>query len=445
MKKAVVVVVVLLALVVWLVLSRGPEEAGPAAPGEGEGAGPPSVTEAGEISFMIGGSPREFSWWEKILDRFEAKTGVTVNMVRLPADTDQKKQSMLLALRAEQADPDVLLMDVAWIGQMAAADWLEPLDARGVDAAAYFPKIVDLADTHQRDLIALPVYVDAGMLYYRTDLLESYGFDGPPETWSELRDMAAKVQAGERDENPDFWGYVWQGAQYEGLICNALEVFVSAGGGFFDDRMRPVVDSAPNRRALAYMVSLVQDAEVSPPNTYTDMKEEEVRILFQNGNACFERNWPYARRLHAEEDSAVQGRFGMATLPSFPDHESASTLGGWHMGVSRFSDNKDAAARFVEFVTSYGTQKDMLRELGLNPGRPDVYEDEELLTEEPALRTLRDVFMQAVPRPQVPYYSAVSAVLQNHINAALAGQESPDEALAAAQREIEEIVRDHAQ
>ena len=73
-------------------------------------------------------------------------------------------------------------------------------------------------------LLALPITMDAGILYYRTDLLKKYGYRAPPQTWDELGKMARVIQTGERRAGKnDFWGFAWQGEEGESLTCNALE------------------------------------------------------------------------------------------------------------------------------------------------------------------------------------------------------------------------------
>jgi multiple sugar transport system substrate-binding protein len=395
------------------------------------------------LTFHVGGTPNELAYWETLAREFTEETGVDVQLLRSTTQTEQRKQSILVALRGQKADPDVMLMDVAWIGQMAASGWLEPLAPHGVDQSLFFERIIKLADTHEGKLVGVPLYVDGGLLYYRTDLLRQYGFAGPPETWEQLRLMASKVQAGERPRNGDLWGYVWQGAQYEGLVCNALEVFLSAGGGFLDESGKPILNSPQNVRALSTMVGFIHEDPISPPNTFTDMKEDEVRSQFQVGDAVFERNWPYAWALHNAHDSPVKGKFGIAPLPHFPDHRSASTLGGWHVSLSRYSDRKADAAKFIQYITSYEVQKRLARDLGWNPGRTDVYDDAELNESYPALSQLRGIFANAAPRPTVPYYSEMSTALQRSLNAALAGTMSAQEALEQAQKEVSAIVEQY--
>jgi multiple sugar transport system substrate-binding protein len=377
-----------------------------------------------------------------MVEEFEAKQKIQVRLIRQSTDTEQRKQSLLVSLRGREKDPDIMLVDVAWIGQFADSNWLEPLDSYAIDTGPYFQKIIKMADTYSGKLIGVPLYVDGGLLYYRQDLLAKYGYQAPPRTWPELVRMAQKVQAGERRDHPDFWGFVWQGAQYEGLICNALEYFVSAGGGFMDEDGKLTINKANNVKALSLMTDLIHKNKVSPPNTFTEMKEEEVRTMFQNGNALFERNWPYAWSLHNAADSVIKGQVGIAALPHFAGCPKAATLGGWHVVISRFSDCKTKAVEFLKYLTSYDIQKRFTLKLGWNPGREDVYRDQDIETASPHLRRFKTVFIHAIPRPPVPYYSQLSQIMQKHFNAALSGKETPYDAIAKTDAEIKDAIEE---
>lgn len=391
---------------------------------------------------MIGGAPAEIDFWEEVINKFTDSTGIKVTIIRQPADTDQRRQTLLIPLQSGEKDPDVFLMDIVWIGQFAASNWLEPLDeyieADGFDLSPFFQRVLDLADRYNQKLVALPVYVDAGLLYYRKDLLEKYGRD-VPQTWQELVEVASEIQKQERTTNPNFWGFLWQGAQYEGLVCNFLEYASSNRGGLIKNGILSI-DSDQNILALNFMKDLIWTHQISPPNTYTEMKEEEVRTLFESGNALFERNWPYAWMLHQSDQSQVKAKVGVSILPRFESGDHTATLGGWHIGISSHSDQKRAAWRFVKYVVSADLQMQFALRLGWNPSRRDVYSDPSLLEKLPHLAALRESFDTAVARPILPYYTLLSKALQKHLNAALAGIEQPDEALASAQSEAVEII-----
>jgi len=400
--------------------------------------------EEGVVTFSVGGAPNELEFWEGLTSEFENQTGIKVDILRQPTDTDQRRQGLVISLKSKKNDPDVFLMDVAWIAQFAASNWLDVLDDHArkdsMDLEVFFSKVVNLADRYKGALIALPVYVDGGLLYYRKDLLERYGIKKPPETWEELIEYSIKVQEDIRKTNPNFYGFVWQGAQYEGLICNFLEFAVSNGGGIIFKDNKVLLNIPENIEAARLMNELITKYKISPPSTFTEMKEEEVRAYFELGNALFERNWPYAWSLHQSQDSSVRGKVGIAKLPHFKSGKSVSTLGGWHIGISKYSDAKELSWEFVKFVTSYNTQKRLAMELGWNPGRVDIYGDREALRKLPHFASLRDVFVNAHPRPLLPYYTQISDVLQRYINAVLAGVLSPEAALLSAEKEAQKIV-----
>jgi multiple sugar transport system substrate-binding protein len=397
------------------------------------------------LTFAVGGAPAELEFWEELIGEFSRESGIEVELLRQPTDSDQRRQGLVIPLKAGQADPDVFLMDVVWLPQFSASGWLEPLsdcmEGSGLTEDVFFRRVIETADRYEGELVALPVYVDGGLLYYRRDLLEKYGLPGPPRTWDQLVDYSLKVQAGERPNTPDFSGFVWQGAQYEGLICNFQEVAASGGGGILVRDGETSIDTPPNRMALGFQRDLIHRHRISPLSTYTEMKEEEVRETFQRGNALFERNWPYAWKLHQSEGSPVRGKVGLAPLPHFPSGTSVSTLGGWHVGISRQSDAKEESWKLLQYVVSYRTQKELALRLGWNPGRRDLYEDSEVLAELPHFHRLREVFDHLLPRPVIPYYTQVSGALQRQLNAALAGQVEPEQALAAAEAQVRQIAR----
>jgi multiple sugar transport system substrate-binding protein len=280
------------------------------------------------------------------------------------------------------------------------------------------------AVTWRGTVYALPWFVDAGLLYYRRDLVEK-----PPEHWHELPQLARA---------PRLHGFVWQGKQYEGLVCNALEYLHSNGGAVLEGE-RAVLASPQNREALAFMADLVRRYGVTPASV-TTLTEEPSRHVFGQGRAAFLRNWPYAWRLFQDPASRVHGKVAVAELPRFPGGRSAPTLGGWQLAVNVASRDPEAAEGLVRFMTAEPAQKRLAIAYGFQPSRVALYRDPELLAAQPFLASLERVFAAARPRPVTPQYVRVSQVLQAELSAAVSGLRTADEALARAQRGVEEIL-----
>jgi multiple sugar transport system substrate-binding protein len=395
-----------------------------------------------QFTIWIGGSPEEINFWETIVNEFEDEYHYNLQLVRQPTYSDQRRQSLVLSLEAEQPNPDIFLMDVIWIDQFVQSGWLESLDnftdKDHFSLQPFFSKTIRQADSFNNKLYALPVFIDVALLYYRKDLLDQYGYKSPPQTWQQLLDMSINIQKGERKKNKNFNGFIWQGAQYEGLVCNFLEFSASMGGGIMKKDSIDINTKA-NVKALRFMRDLIQKYHVSPENTYTEMKEEEVRRAFQRGDALFERNWTYAWQLHQSANSAVKGKTGMELLPHSPGDSSVSALGGWHIGISKYSDMKNKAWQFIKFVTSFKVQKEMLMRIGWNPGRKDIYKDKEVLEKMPRVKILKEAFEHTVARPTLPYYLQISEVIQRYVNNCLAGKENPKKALNTIESEVKKI------
>ncbi len=394
--------------------------------------------------FAVGGAPAELDFWQELIAEFEKQTAIKIDLLRQPTDTDLRKQGLVTSLRSARTDPDIFLMDVAWLAQFAASGWLEPLDSyvksNQLNLDGFFEKALNLVDKYDGQLVALPVYVDGGILYYRKDLLEKYGIEKPPQTWQQLVEQAQKVQEEVRKTNPGFYGFVWQAAQYEGLVCTWLEFTGSHNGGVILDGKGVEINTKENIDATQFMYDLIHRYKISPPNTFTEMKEEEVRTFFQQGNALFERNWPYAWALHQGEDSSVRGKVGIAALPHFAGGKSVSTLGGWHIGMSKHSDAKQKSFEFIKFVLSYNTQKKLTLKLGWNPARRDVYTDADVVEKMPHLVYLRDVFENLSPRPNLPYYTMISEVIQRYVSSVLSGKLTAGQALSEMESEVKKII-----
>ncbi|MFC1770298.1 ABC transporter substrate-binding protein [Candidatus Margulisiibacteriota bacterium] len=397
-----------------------------------------------KLTFWVGGAPTEINYWEKLIKDFEVSSGIKVDLVRQPSDTDQRLQSLIISLKGKQEDPDVFLMDVVWLKHFIKSKWLQSLDPyferSNFNLSDFFPKIVKSVDQYQGRTFALPVFNDIALMYYRKDLLKKYGYKNAPQTWPAWEKCVSTILRKERKNNPNLNGYVWQGVQYEGLVCCLLEFVSSFGGGFTKDS-QILLDQPQNARALQFIQNLIHTSGITPKNVYTEMKEEEARRSFQRGQAVFERNWLYAWKLHNQPGSLVKDKVGVCSIPHLKTSRSASTLGGWHVGISTYSNKKAAAWKLIQFILSYESQKKLVLNVGWFPARTDIYNDKEVIKAVPHLDLITDTFTKnIVTRPNAAYYQQMSQVIQLYGNKCLANKITPQEALLKMQREIDKII-----
>ena len=357
---------------------------------------------------------------DALVAQFAADTGIEVEIVRRPqSPTDTINQYQLL-LSNQSPDIDVIMVDVIWPG-LLADNLLDLGPALGDVAEDHIQSIVDNSTIDGR-LVAMPWFTDWGMLYYRTDLLEKYGYSAPPETWDELEEMAQTVQEGEREEgNPDFFGFVWQGNANESLTCNALEWVYSHGGGrFIDEGGAFTFDSEATVTALTRAQGWV--GTISPDGV-TTFGEEEARPVFEDGNALFMRNWPYAYATGLESD--IADSFAVAPLPSVEGQPKAGTLGGWGLGISQYSENPEAAIEFVRYVTSPEVLKWRALVGTYAPTNETVLADEEVLEALPYLEVLDQIDVVARPSGETGInYNEVSTTIFQNVNQILRGQDA---------------------
>ena len=353
--------------------------------------------------------------------RWAKKTGNTVKIFESPNLTNDRLGLYQQQLAAKSSDIDVYQLDIVWPGLLS--EHFVDLNGKvpAADVKTYFPGIIEANEVDGK-LIALPWFTDAGLLYYRTDLLTKYGYKAAPKTWTELATMAAKIQAGEQKTNKSFAGYVWQGKNYEGLTCDALEWLVSFGGGTIVDKTGKVtINNANAAKALDTAASWI--GKISPKGV-TTYGEEEARGIFQSGNAAFMRNWPYAWALGQDKDSKVKGKIGVAPLPS-GGARNAATLGGWNLGVSTYSKNQKEAIDLVRYLTGPEEQKIRAIEAAYNPTIMSLYKDQAVLKANPFFGSLYSVFTSAAARPSGPTkgkYNQVSQAFSSAVSDVLIGK-----------------------
>lgn len=367
------------------------------------------------------------------------KTGHEVKFVATPNDSNEQLALLQQLLGSGSDKIDVLQVDVVWPGILAnqLLD-LKPY-SKGAEAQ-HFASIVS-NNTVAGKLVAMPWYIDTGMMYYRKDLLEKHRLKAPT-TWDEMAATAKKIQDAERAAGNDkMWGYVWQGRAYEGLTCNALEWLASFNGGTVVDAKGKVSVNNPN--AAKALDTAAKWVGTISPKSVLNFAEEEARGVFQSGNAVFMRNWPYAWSVMNQDGSAVKGKVGIMPLPKGGDSgRHAATLGGWQLAVSKYSKHPQLAADLLLYMTGAQVQKYRAIKGSFNPTIPALYKDPDIIKASPFMAELYPTFSTAVPRPSTVTTSKYNQVSNQFWNAAhdvLSGNAKSPDALAQLDRTLKRL------
>ncbi|HEX4783198.1 MAG TPA: ABC transporter substrate-binding protein, partial [Candidatus Sulfotelmatobacter sp.] len=376
------------------------------------------------------------------LAEFTRQTGIRVEFLPAPETAEEQLATWQKFLEGGPKAPDVYSVDVIWPTILADNLLDLKLYIPEQEVQAHFPELIGNYTVNGR-LVALPVNLSEGMLFYRVDLLREYGYRAPPKTWEELEVMARRIQAGERAKgNKDFWGFVWEGAPSEALTCNALEWQVSEGGGaILDENGKVTVNNPKAIRAWDRAARWV--GSISPPGV-VEYKEWDAGNMWQAGKAAFLRSWASEYIADRAPGSLIRDRVGVAPLPSGAAG-MAATLGGYGLGVSRHSLHPREAAMLVRFLCSREQQAERSRNTSEAPSLPELYGDPEVLASNPQLPQVLKAFPAgAVFRPSRAagkMYPEVSRSYSGAVHAVLTRKKSGAQAAADLQDELQRMLR----
>ena len=393
------------------------------------------------ITFMGWGpaTQRELAMDRSVLEQFTQKSGIRVDFISGPESMTERLELYHRYLAARSSTPDVYYIDVVWPAVLA--DEVVDLNQYLAKEAGDQLETQLQNDTVGGRLTSMPFNTELGMLYYRADLLRKYGYRKSPATWDELEKMAARIQAGERaGGNKDFWGYVWQGAAYEGLTCNALEWQASYGGGNIIEPDRSITVNNP-RTIEAIKMAQRWIGTISPPSVVA-FKEQDSRNVLHAGNAAFERDWLW-RQFSGE--SLIPNSKAMIAIGLLPGGSAgkASTLGGQSLAISKYSKHPREAAELIRYLTSHDEQLSLWKKHAMLPTRREFYASPEYLQDRPGVAQLwKELGSVAVARPSTVsrmHYDEVSRAYFSSVHSILVGEQDAGKALSELQAKLESI------
>jgi multiple sugar transport system substrate-binding protein len=395
---------------------------------------------SGNVIFSMGPDDPNKTY-TKLVDKFnkQHKGEFQATIREMPADTGQYFDKLRTEFQAGGGNIDVIGGDVIWPIQFAAQGWVQDLSDKFPESEQnkFLPAPIN-ASIYEDGIYAVPWFEDAGLLYSRVDLLEQAGYSAPPETWDELKEMALKTSQDTGTPN----GFVFQGRNYEGGVCDGLEYIRTHGGDVLSDVTsgEVIIDSPEAAAGLETYHSMITDGVA--PQAVSSYTETESVPVFGNGESVFLREWPGTYGDIAGGAYKVKAdQVTVSPIPVAPGNQSSSTLGGWTFMINAQTDLPDEAWEFVKFMSNFESFKYRAINGGYISARKAILDDPEVQEAIPTVKLAKDVLLDyATSRPVTEYYGDMSLEMQEQFNNALTGDTSPQQACETLQKSLTSIM-----
>jgi multiple sugar transport system substrate-binding protein len=362
----------------------------------------------------------------------QANPGIKVNLEFVAYEALHDK--IVAAQGAGGSGYDVVLYDVIWPAEFAKHSFLADVTGRIPDSET--AKVFDGAwstVSYGGKRWGMPWILDTKYLFYNKDMLKRAGIAAPPKTWDELAAQAKIL----KDKGIVQFPIVWSWAQAEALICDYATLVDAYKGAFFDGN-KPVFDQDGALKALQYMTDSLKQGLTNPNSR--EYLEEDVRRVFSNGDAAFALNWTYMYNLANDpKESKVAGQVDILPAPGVTGLTDASAVNGsMALGIPANSGHLDEAWKYIAYLTSQEVQNKYAK-LSLPIWKSSYADPAVTKGQENLIAAAKTSIALMFPRPTTVSYQELSAILQKHIQQALLGQATPEEAMHAAVEEASKL------
>ncbi|MBO0774843.1 MAG: ABC transporter substrate-binding protein [Actinobacteria bacterium] len=376
------------------------------------------------IVFATQGLGGEGTATKAAVSAFEkANPKIKVSILNLSPVSDVALQQLQQRFISGSSTPDVITSDVVWPATFARPGWIQNLAKFHPDTSKFYPGQMQ-SGTYKGQVYAIPWFINAEGIYYRTDLIKT-----PPTSVSQLVSEAKSAMA--RDPKLKE-GIAFEGDKYEG----AVTAFQSFGGQLGLSTLNNI-NTPANKAALTFMADAVHKYKIAPSAVST-WEEAQVQSAWLAGQTPFALNWPYIFQLSEAKGSAVAGKTGWVPFPNASGGPAQASLGGDDLAINAKSTHQAAAWKFIQFLTSNSAQVARAISAGDPPSVKAAYTPA-LLSKAPYFKQEQSVFKVATPRPVTPVYTQISSQLQTMISSVLSGQSSPQAALSATAPTVKQL------
>ena len=370
-----------------------------------------------------------------LVPKFEQASGAKITLDEL--GYVDLRQKLVADFVGHTGNYDLMTVDIVWSGEYGQNKYTKPLDeymARD-KAELQLDDILPVAWTlgeWQGKHVAYPLAGYANVLNYRKDVLEKAGIK-PPATQEELLAAVQKLT----DAAKEFYGIALLGAKGSAVAQDYMAWVQQHGGRLLDDNGKVVVNTPENVEILKFFGEMFKYA---PPGS-TDYWWDQRETAFRSGKVAMMEGWSIARAGYENPElSTIVGNVDVAAAPVKSGIAPKFGFGGWGIGINADSTpaEQECAWQFIKWLSSPEIQKEWLRNDGA-PIRRSTMTDPEIVKQFPWMPLLLTSFEKGDGdyRPRIPQYSMIEDALGTHVNAFLVGQETAEQALEAAQKQIE--------
>lgn len=350
----------------------------------------------------------------QLIPEFTERTGITVNWDTLPYEISRERQ--ILEFTA-MGDLDLALIDLVWIGEFAEAGWIVDLDTFISNPALADPNLnldgfvrapFEAFGVWGDTIYGLPFDNYGGLMFYNQCMLEEAGFDGPPETWTELLEVYGPALT---EPAANQYAFALQSRRGETQSADSfMRVLWPFGGSLIDEEtFEPNLMSEESQTGLQFRQDLMA---YMPPGIVDYDHSEAVEALAQNRVAMI-TEWSSFYATLVEPGQPIGDCLGITTEPRGPDGLRPA-LGGFSLGVAAHQParQQEAAWLFIQWITS----EEMARDYALAGGvsaRASVFDDEELLEQFGYFEPLVEAWETAIPhfRPRFAEWPEISEII----------------------------------
>ncbi len=392
----------------------------------------PAVT----LTYGTTGGDDQLAAEQKVLDAFQkVNPSITVKLDSTPFDAYDTK--LTTALRAGNG-PDVFRVNHPNVQAWTNAQFLAPLDNAGVDTSAFITGLVDIGKVNGKQY-ALPLDTDARVLYFNPAILAKAGITAPPATWDELLTALPKIKA------TGAYGYSYRSSGDYDMAYETVGPYMNtAGGAILADNSGRASGAAAGNAGTVKAVEFLQQVVKSgaTPPGQANMTEDTMVKLFAQGKLAFMVGGPWERPTILKDNPKAKYGTDFKTAPvpvETAGGKSASTSGGWQIGIAAKSKNLDAATKLLTFIeqpanlisiAAVGSFPPLKTGLDSEPWKSDPFYD--------AYKTVLP--NSGLPILPVPQLAQVAAAFEKNVAPVLLSGSSAKEALTAFDTQVNEQI-----